>query len=52
VELDIQVPPTFPERYLQGVMHAANHCAVKKAILNPPEFEVRTQVTDPVRLPL
>jgi putative redox protein len=46
VQLEIQVPPEFPEQHLQGVRHAANHCAVKKTILNPPEFEVRTQVVD------
>jgi len=50
VAIDVQVPPSFPEKHLQGVMHAANHCAVKKAILNPPEFEVRTQVSGAARM--
>jgi putative redox protein len=48
VRLEIQVPPEFPEDHRQGVMHAANHCAVKKAILSPPEFEVRTRVVESV----
>ncbi len=42
--LDIEVPPTFPERYYDALVRAASHCAVKKHIENPPAFEVRTTV--------
>jgi ribosomal protein S12 methylthiotransferase accessory factor len=42
--LDIEVPPTFPERYYDALVRAANQCAVKKHIETPPAFEVRTVV--------
>lgn len=44
IEMDIEVPPDFPEKYLEAVIRAANGCAVKKAIQNPFEIEVRTVV--------
>jgi len=42
VEIDVVVPPEFPERYHEALIRAANQCAVKKHIENPPVFEVRT----------
>jgi putative redox protein len=45
IELDIQVPPTFPERYHEALVRAASQCAVKKHLESPPGFEVRTVVT-------
>jgi putative redox protein len=42
VELDIQVPATFPERYREALVRVAEQCAVKKAIQAQPVFEVRT----------
>jgi ribosomal protein S12 methylthiotransferase accessory factor len=44
VELDIQVPPEFPEKYHDALIRAANQCAVKKHLETPPRFEVRTVV--------
>jgi ribosomal protein S12 methylthiotransferase accessory factor len=44
VELDIEVPPTFPERYREALVRVADQCAVKKAIQAQPAFEVRTVV--------
>jgi len=44
VELEIQVPPDFPEKYHQAIIRAADECAVKRTIQNPPEFEVKTVV--------
>jgi putative redox protein len=44
IELEIQVPPTFPEKYLPSLVRAAELCAVKKHIENPPAFDVYTQV--------
>ena len=45
IELDIQVPPTFPERYHEALVRAASQCAVKKHLEAPPVFDVRTVVT-------
>ena len=44
IQLDIIVPPSFPEKYHDALVRAADQCAVKKHLENPPEFEVRTRV--------
>ncbi len=31
IDLEIQVPPTFPERYHEALVRSASLCAVKKA---------------------
>jgi ribosomal protein S12 methylthiotransferase accessory factor len=45
VSLDIRVPPSFPEKYHDALIRAANQCAVKKHLESPPRFDVRTVVT-------
>src|SRR5688572_9516747 len=40
--LEIQVPEGFPEKHRAAVIRAADLCAVKKHILEPPAFEIRT----------
>ena len=45
IELAIELPPDFPEKYKEALISAANLCAVKKHILNPPEFIVKTVTT-------
>lgn len=50
VALDIIVPQGFPEKYLNAIIKVADQCAVKKAIMNPPKFEVKATVY-PVRRP-
>jgi ribosomal protein S12 methylthiotransferase accessory factor len=44
VELDIEVPPAFPERYREALVRVADQCSVKKAIQTQPWFQVRTAV--------
>jgi ribosomal protein S12 methylthiotransferase accessory factor len=44
VRIEVHLPAAFPEKYRAAVARAADLCAVKKAILTPPEFEVRTVV--------
>ncbi len=44
VKLEIRVPKDFPEKYYDALVKAANICAVKKALVNPPEFETFTTV--------
>lgn len=44
VELEIQVPPTFPEKYYPALVRSAEQCAVKKVMENPPVFDVHTAV--------
>jgi ribosomal protein S12 methylthiotransferase accessory factor len=42
VELDIDLPRGFPEKYREPLIRAADGCAVKKAIQAQPEIVVRT----------
>lgn len=44
VDLDIVVPPSFPEKYHEALIRAANMCAVKKHMEVPPSFNVQTKV--------
>ncbi len=45
ISLDIQLPPDFPEKYKDALINAANLCAVKKHLLNPPEIEVISSIS-------
>ena len=42
IELSIELPESFPEKYKDAVIKAADQCAVKKHFLNPPEINVIT----------
>lgn len=42
IELDIQLPAGFPEKYRDAVIRAADQCAVKKHLASPPQFEIYT----------
>jgi len=46
IDLEIQVPPEFPEKYRDSLIRSAELCAVKKHLENPPKFDVFTQVVD------
>jgi putative redox protein len=48
VELEIQVPPTFPEKYRDSLIRSAELCAVKKHLEKPPRFDITTKVAMPV----
>jgi putative redox protein len=44
IGLEIQLPPEFPEKYRDSLIHSAQLCAVKKHLENPPCFEITTRV--------
>ena len=44
IDLEIQVPAEFPEKYRDSLIRSAELCAVKKHLENPPKFEVLTKV--------
>lgn len=44
IVLEINVPQSFPEKYRAALIKVADQCAVKKTIMNPPKFEIRTTV--------
>jgi putative redox protein len=43
VDLEIQVPENFPEKYRESLVRSAELCAVKKHLESPPEFDVFTK---------
>ncbi len=47
IDLEIQVPPTFPDKYRDSLVRSAELCAVKKHFERPPQFEVYTQIMEP-----
>ena len=46
VELDIQLPPGFPEKYNDAIIRSAALCAVKKHLEHPPQFDIHTSVRE------
>ena len=44
IDLEIQVPPEFPQKYCDSLIRSAELCAVKKHLENPPGFEISTKV--------
>lgn len=44
IVIDINVPPDFPEKYHKALIKVADQCAVKKTIMHPPNFEIKTVV--------
>jgi ribosomal protein S12 methylthiotransferase accessory factor len=40
IDLEIQVPPEFPEKYHDSMVRSAELCAVKKHLETPPQFDV------------
>ncbi len=43
VELDVELPASFPDRYRDAVVKAIDGCSVKKTIQAQPRFVVRTE---------
>lgn len=44
VDLDLELPPGFPEKYKDAVAKVAEQCSVKRAIAAQPAFTVRAHV--------
>jgi len=42
MQLDIKLPADFPEKYKEAVIRAADQCAVKKHLLQPPQIDIIT----------
>ena len=43
IDLEIQLPTDFPEKYKEAVINSANLCAVKRHMQQPPAFDVYTK---------
>ncbi len=46
IDLEIQVPEDFPEKYKDSLVRSAELCAVKKHFETPPSFNIRTQTVE------
>jgi len=42
VRITIRLPEGFPEKYRSAIIRATDQCTVKRALFDPPEFEVVT----------
>jgi len=40
--IDLRLPAGFPDKYENAIVRTMDLCSVKKHILNPPEFEIKT----------
>jgi ribosomal protein S12 methylthiotransferase accessory factor len=47
IDLELTLPPEFPEKYRAAIINAINLCTVKKHLHQPPEFQVTTTVPVP-----
>lgn len=41
IEIDVELPEDFPDQYRAAVVRAAEQCAVKKHLADPPSIDVR-----------
>ncbi len=46
VDLELRLPPEFPEKYRAAIVNAVNLCAVKKHLHEPPAFDIITVIGD------
>jgi putative redox protein len=46
IDLEIGLPPTFPEKYRDSLVRAAELCKVKKHLETPPAIHVSTKVME------
>jgi ribosomal protein S12 methylthiotransferase accessory factor len=44
IDLEIQVPPEFPQKYYEALIRSADQCKVKQHLEHPPKFNVYTQI--------
>jgi ribosomal protein S12 methylthiotransferase accessory factor len=42
IDLEIQVPADFPDKYRDSLIRSAELCAVKKHLEKPPKFDITT----------
>lgn len=41
MELELQLPKGFPEKYKDAIVRSMDQCVVKKHIMDPPDIQVR-----------
>jgi putative redox protein len=40
IHIEITLPPGFPEKYREAILHAVDSCSVKRHLAHPPSFHV------------
>lgn len=48
IDLEIQVPADFPDKYRDSLIRSAELCAVKKHLEKPPKFDITTTKVETV----
>jgi len=46
IDLEILVPPSFPEKYRDSLIRSAELCKVKKHLEQPPKFQITARVAE------
>ena len=44
IRIDVRLPEGFPEKYIPAVRRAVDQCAVKRHMIEPPEFVIEAKV--------
>ena len=44
IDIDILLPPSFPEKYRESLIRSAELCKVKKHLEKPPKFNITTKI--------
>jgi len=45
INLEIEVPPDFPEQYKKTLINVAGLCSVKRVMQSPPEFDITVKTS-------
>jgi putative redox protein len=40
IRMELTLPDGFPEKYHEAILRAVDQCAVKRAVMDPPEFDI------------
>ena len=48
IDIEIIVPPSFPEKYRDSLIRSAELCRVKKHLEKPPTFKIATKIASAV----
>ncbi len=40
INIEIKLPPDFPEKYKASILHVAGLCKVKRSVADPPDFVI------------
>lgn len=50
IGVELQLPEGFPPKYAEAIRRAVDHCAVKRHMMTPPDFQLRLVESDALAL--